>query len=76
MKLHYLFSNRRVVTAAVITFNGERQNNCIQADDIKGFIIRRRYGNNPGLETLYGRVTIEVPALKGFAAYKTKEPTT
>lgn len=78
MKLHYFYSGR-AAQLAIITFNGVVQKNCIQVDDVKGFIIVREIVNGVATGKLishHGKVTIEIPAHGTKAAYKTKETAT
>ena len=79
MKLHYLFSDKRVTRAATITFNGDVQRHCIQVDDDKGFIVRRTFNANSeiiGKETLYGDVVITLPEDVRGGPYRTKPKAT
>lgn len=75
MRIHYLYSDKKVVREAIITFNGERQFNAIQVDDETGTLIRRTFdarGLINGKETLIGDLVIELPASVKGGPYKTK----
>ena len=75
MRIHYLFSDKRVVRAAIITFNGVVQQHVTLVDDKTNMIIRRTFkdGMIAGSETLYGAVVIELPhGVKG-GPYKTPD---
>jgi hypothetical protein len=73
MKLHYLHSDKKVVKAAIITFNGEKQSGAQFVDDEAQMIVRRVMKNGLlcGTETLYGKVCIELPAGVRGGPYKT-----
>jgi hypothetical protein len=75
MRIHYLYSDKRVARAAIITFDGERQQNAVMVDDETGMLIRRKFRSNglfDGNETLYGDLVIELPAGVRGGPYKTK----
>lgn len=75
MRIHYLFSDKKVVRSAIIHFNGEKQTQAILVDDKTGMLIRRKFKGAllDGNETLYGDLTIELPAGVKGGPYKTAE---